>query len=252
MSSYTLQKTASMVAVALLVAVHHLVGRVRREELFRGPLTISAATGVATAYVFVMLFPELAQYQQEYLREFKNRPFEWLKEQVFVLSLLGLLAITTLERWARRKEKQDPASNVPFALALSSSFLVNGAVGYTLAEAAHRNVLALGLVTIAYGAHLTVDDAELHSRWPERFKLHGRWLLTLSLFLGWMMRADSVTRGLGLAFGYCLLSGNIISDALTRRKLGEERENHRFFVGGALAFTLLVLLALKVQSAAAH
>jgi hypothetical protein len=234
-------------SVAAIGGVHILMGRPRQRELLDRVPVLSAASGVATAFVFLMLFPELGHIQEEYLRMFPDRPFRWMHDQVFLLALIGLLGISGLNRWAHHQEMRNPSTPVPFALALGSSAIINGVVGYVMTKAAEKGGIPLGLAIIAYGAHLTVDDAQLSRRWPVWFSRAGRWVLVAALLYGWFLSIKAI-RPLGLTVGYCLLSGNIMADSLPHEAPGEREANYRWFVAGAVAFSLVALLTFRAEA----
>src|SRR5262249_27404839 len=147
-----------------------------------------------------------------------------------------------LHRWAHHKESVRPGSPAVLALALGPSALINAFVGYALAELSGHRPGGMILATIAYGAHLWVDDAQLTRRWQEPFLRIGRWVMPLCLLAGWALRVADHTRGHLLALAYALLSGNVMAEALPHETPGEPQTRYRFFVGGALVFAGLVLL----------
>lgn len=235
----------SLVAIVLLGLVLASAGRTELRARVAEPLT-AAAAGVSVAYVFVVLFPELAHFQAAFLEHRAGARHPWLHEQVFLLALAGMLLLGGARLWATRKHAQAPAMAAPFKVELATLCLVSAFVGFTLSELARAGVVVLGLATLGYGTHLLVEVHALRAEWAALYRRTGRWLLLACLAGGWITGALWGRAGTLLAAAYALVSGSIIASAMGGELPRRTRRDFIAFVGGALAFTALVLGALRL------
>ena len=127
---------ASLLAVAVLVAVHLFSGKLRFLEGTPRSVWLSMAGGVSVAYVFVHLLPELAE-GQEAIVEAAGEGLAFLEEHVYLVALVGLAFFYGLDRLAtssrrlqRKVGKEDSTSPGVFWVHISSFAVYNVLTGY--------------------------------------------------------------------------------------------------------------------------
>ena len=96
-------------AVALFVAVHVLVGQLRFLEGVPRSRWLSFAGGVAVAYVFLHLLPELSVRQ----RDIEGAAALALERDLYLVAMAGLATFYGLERHIRRTRAGAAASQRP-------------------------------------------------------------------------------------------------------------------------------------------
>ncbi|EAR50984.1 hypothetical protein OG2516_03248 [Oceanicola granulosus HTCC2516] len=234
----------AVAAAALFAAVHLFAPTLYRLGHIPRAWWVSASGGVAVAYVFLHLLPDLAEHEHELAES------DWAAgELVYVLALIGLAAFYALERHVRGGRPQD-GSGAPhegdgiFWAHLGSFATYNLLIGYLLL---HREETSLGSETfyaVAMALHFVTTDIGLRHDHRHLYDRIGRWLLV-----------GGVVGGLGLSLMVELpeqviialsafLVGGVVLNVL-KEELPEDRESRflPFFAGaagyGALLFAVL-------------
>lgn len=184
----------SLLAVVVLAAVHFFAGRLRFLEGTPRSVWLSMAGGVSIAYVFVHLFPDLAE-GQEALREALGEELAVVERHVYLLALFGLAAFHGQERAAitsrRRRHVSGgvlAAGRGVFRLQAASFAAYNALLGELLRQREEEGGAELvALVAVAMGPHLVVNDFGLHERHKEAYGRTDRWVLAARIVFGWVV-----------------------------------------------------------------
>ena len=94
----------TLIAALVLTATHMLAGRLSKLHQLPRSRWLSAAGGVAVAYVFVHLLPELADGQRV-MEDSGFHPLRYLEHHAYLLALVGLVCFYGLERLIKQTEK---------------------------------------------------------------------------------------------------------------------------------------------------
>lgn len=235
--------------VASALAALHVWSR-HLALLQRTPRSIwlSASGGIAVAYVFLHLLPQLHEGQQQMERQ---APWhEWagaVEHELFLVALAGLSVFYGLERLAassrvegRSRGGEDRTSAGVFALHIGSFALYNLLVGYLLLHGEHGN---LGQFSLAMGLHFLVNDHGLRAHHKLRYDRAGRWVLAGAVMAGWLVGRVVELSEVSVLLLMAFLAGGVILNVM-KEELPQERES-RFdaFLAGAAGYWLLLLLA---------
>lgn len=235
----------ALLAVAAFVVVHLFIGRIGRLSRVPRSRWLSAAGGVAVAYVFLHLLPELHRGQRVLAQA--SPALAFAEHHVYLVALGGLTAFYGLERLAVSSRRHHgggarAGTSAPVFWVHVGAFAVyNAIVGYLLLHRDDPGLHGLALYALAMGLHFVVADHGLREHHHERYDQVGRWLLSAAALLGW-------TAGLGgrlddavLAVLVAFLSGAVILNVM-KEELPEERES-RFsaFLAGAAGYTAVLL-----------
>ncbi|MDQ4045379.1 MAG: hypothetical protein M3173_08020 [Chloroflexota bacterium] len=238
----------SLVAVVLLVLVHLFIGKLRFLEGTPRNVWLSIAGGVAVAYVFVHLLPNLSG-AQEVIAEAAEAMLGSLERHVYLLALVGLVVFYGLERAARGSRKtrrdtkgKDAASSGVFWLHVTSFAAYNLLIGYLL----HSRGLEEGrqftiLFAIAMGLHFITTDFGLREHYKGSYEGIARWIFSGALIIGWVVSfAGGVSEGVR-AILLAFLAGGVVLNVL-KEELPEERESRfwAFALGAGLYAALLL------------
>ncbi|CAN5657958.1 hypothetical protein BH24DEI1_BH24DEI1_08740 [soil metagenome] len=223
----------------------------------------SAAGGVAVAYVFLHLLPELEHHQRAL--EGSDWPIlEALTHHAYLLALAGLALFYGLERAIKRSKRasedggdakssgseygssEDSSSEDSsserrdFWLHIGAFALYNALIGYLLLGAEDPRELLLFAAAMAL--HFVVNDDALRNHHEAQYDRLGRWVMAAGVLAGWGFGAVVDLGEAGLAAIFAFLAGGIVLNVL-KEELPEERES-RFlsFVGGAALYALLLLV----------
>jgi hypothetical protein len=238
-----------LLAALLLAAVH--LGAGRLGFLWTQPRSqwLSFAGGIAVAYVFVRIMPELAA-SQDTIAELVRAWLGFIEHHVFLIALTGLVVFYGLERTAVRSRRRrtaagedDRTSAAVFWLHIASFTLYNALVGYLLV---HREVpTALGLVflTVAMAVHFVVNDFGLREHHKDLYTRYGRWLLAAAVLAGWLVGVLTRISDAAVAVLLAFLGGGVILNVL-KEELPDERASRfwPFALGVAIYAALLLLL----------
>jgi hypothetical protein len=232
----------SLVVVALLAVLHVLAGRIHRLYFRKAsgaatarPRWLSAASGISIAYVFVRLLPELGEVQSRWLEAHTKRPLWWLESQIYVVALFGLLFALGIARTI-----DSPGHERRHFRARAGSLAVYNVLVGALIHHMHGGV-TLMLALLAFGAHLFVNDHALRSEHGRECERVGRWLLASAIVAGWLI-AELWRPPLTVAAVFMgLVSGGIILNVLAEEIPKEHEGSFVALVGGALAYSALLL-----------
>lgn len=172
-------------AIALVLAGLHLAApRIRKLPMVPERATGSFAGGLAVAYVFLHLLPEIAAGDEKVGEELSDvlEPTPLLELGIFLVALVGFVVFYGLERLAvgstgrpgvdARGTHHEPAG--VFWLHLGSFMIYNALITYTMALRLRTGIAFAVLFTIAMGLHFVLTDRGLEEHYPRRFERIGR------------------------------------------------------------------------------
>lgn len=178
-------------AIALCLAAAH-VGTAKLRFLRAVPRSgwLSLAGGVAVAYVFVHVLPDLGRSQEVYERTGPLPGF--FEHHVYLVALLGLVTFYGLERAVKTAKKAGPeAAPGPgvFWLHVGSFAAYNSLVGYLITHREQPGERSLVLFGVAMALHFVVNDFGLRQDHRGRYDRVGRWVLAAAVVVGWAVGA---------------------------------------------------------------
>ncbi len=236
-------------AITLVLMLSHyfspLVGRVARgnERRLR-----SFAGGVAVAYVFLHMLPELVEGNDavgEVLKQMEHLT-PLLDLGIFLVALIGFTIYYGLELLAAHQAEKNPAAEGKvYALHLGMFCLYNFLITYTMPLRVQTGLGYALIFTVAMALHFTFTDRGLNRHFPRRFHHGGRLILVGSLGLGWVVTAlTEPINVLAVSLMIAFLSGSILYNVF-KEELPTERESSYpwFALGLGLTTGLLALEA---------
>lgn len=225
----------SLAATLALCAVHVTIERWRFLDGPRGHVWLSVAAGTALAYVFTYLLPKLAIIQQE-ITEFEGPFSGFLRQQAYLLALVGLLTLFSIDKAAARMPRET-ALEWTRGLVLQSVMygIYSVQLGYLLASFRQPDVATYVLSATILGLHLMGIDHHIARRHPVAFGRVLRWVFVASCIAGWAI--GTFTEQLEYAV---MLSNTFVAGAIIVIAIREElRDRHStlwpFFAAVVLA-----------------
>jgi hypothetical protein len=147
---------------------------------------LSISGGMAVAYVFLHIFPELHASQKELASSSMN---EWRPDRlVFLVALLGLSIFYGIERHVRTAS--DEPHNMPaqaFWLHIGSFALYNILIGFLLVHREDHSAQGLALYVTALGLHFFTNDFGLWVDHKYRYTHKAKWVLAAAVLSGWAL-----------------------------------------------------------------
>jgi zinc transporter ZupT len=233
---------------AILFAVVH-VGIGWLTFLDRTPRSqwLSAAGGVAVAYVFLHILPELAEHRGTFAVALGTTD-SMAEGLVYSLALAGLIVFYALERaikTSRRRPDQGSSQNVhkagTFWLHIGSFAVYNLIIGYLLLHREEPGLWSLPTYGVAMTLHFVTNDFGLRKDHERRYDDVARWVLAAAVIGGWGLGRYAELSELWIAFLFAFLAGGIVLNVL-KEELPEEKESRLWpFVGAAVAYAVLLL-----------
>ena len=212
---------AAGAATAVLALIHLLLPTVRQRVSAAGEgIMASVGGGVAAAYVFLHLLPELARGNEE-VAEVLGDPVEATAAAellLFVVAFGGFVLLYGLDHAAERRASEAGV----FWVHLGTYAAYNAVITYALPTRFAGDVALAVLFVIAMGLHLLLSDRALSKHYRERFRSVGRPVLIAALVVGFLLawlfaptRTSVVSGMLALLGGFVLY--NVFRDELPGR-----------------------------------
>ena len=233
---------ASFLFAGLFALVHVGIGWITVLQHAPRSRWLSAAGGVAVAYVFLHILPELASHRATFADELGTDE-STAEAMVYSLALAGLATFYGLERAIRtHRRRSDGAHPTAWAfwLHIGSFALYNVIIGYLLL---HREEDGFGTLVI-YGAamalHFVTNDFGLRQDHKARYDRVARWVLAAAVLGGWALGGFADLSEIWIAFLFAFLAGGVVLNVL-KEELPEDRESSFWpFVGAAIAYAAIL------------
>ena len=249
MSELTLISGAMALAFA---AVHLFIPQLATFSRKPRNRFLSFAGGVAVAYVFLHILPELAAHGANFATVLRLR--EGLAESsVYALALLGLAVFYGIERAASvsKTESEERGEGrrigmLVLGLHLAANAVINLLIGYLLLHREQAGVASLAFYFVAMALQFATADVGMRADHPQAYDRFGRWIIAGAVLAGWVLGLvlDLDQAAIGMIFAF--VAGGIVLIVL-KEELPEERESRLlpFLIGatlyGALIFGELIV-----------
>lgn len=224
--------------------IHVFIGRLTFLDIVPRSRWLSFAGGVAVAYVFLHILPELSGHQDTFARalDLSDRAAEgW----VYLVALSGLALFYGLERAAkasRRSSADDRVESEILWLHIASFGIYNILIGYLLLHREEAGVWPLLLYAAAMSLHFVTNDFGLRQDQKEEYDASGRWVLAAGVVSGWGLGLVASLPPIAIGFLFAFLAGGIVLNVL-KEELPEERESRFWpFAWGVAAYSVLLIV----------
>jgi hypothetical protein len=239
------QLLLALVATVVLSFFHFVTPYLFRRGEKQSRTFASFAGGVAVAFIFLHMLPELVE---------QNEPIGRLMEQyhfltplgdlsIFIAALAGFLIYYGLEVFAEKKRAA--VSNTVYRLHMATFCLYNFLITYTMTLRIATGLFFSLIFIIAMSLHFMIIDRKFNRLYPGLFSHAGRFVLVGALFCGWIVSVifDPVNV-LVVAMMTAFLSGSILLNVFREELPMANKTRYQSFLLGAV----LVTIALLVQA----
>jgi len=234
-------------AALVFASVFLLGGRIHPFQLLvRSPRTVlSFSSGIAMAYVFVRVMPELEGARAMFVK-FTALPVMNEGRAVYLLALLGFLLFYSIDHFTRvaRRAAADGKPGPDLSLKAASFAGYVFLIAYLLVDNLEVSAISIALYAIAMAVHFLTFDHSFREDPGDRYARRGHLYLAGAALLGWgagwlvVLPRDVLALLLGFLSGGIIM--NSATDELPREKTGEVIP----FIAGGITYAL-VLLPLK-------
>jgi hypothetical protein len=258
--SITASVWGALLIALSLAALHVAAPRIRRLPLVPERATGSFAGGLAVAYVFLHLLPEIAAGNETVGAALADviEPTPLLELGIFLVALIGFAAFYGLERLAAGHGDPEPepvAAGAPrisgsagrrpnpavYWLHLGSFMVYNALITYTMPLRLRTGVAFAVLFTVAMGLHFVLTDRGLQQHYPRRFRSSGRAALAGALVLGWALSAAfAPSSTLLVALLTALLGGSVLLNVFKEEIPSDRQSSFSWFMIGLTLYAVLL------------
>jgi hypothetical protein len=239
------QATLVTGAAALLFAAVFLAGgRVHPlRALVRDQRSImSFGGGMAAAYVFVHVMPELHDARRAFV-ESVSLPLRYEGMAIYFLALVGFMLYYGVDHLRRRMRDSAEAHSADrsFRLHVGGFAAYVWLMSYQLVHNLVETSTAVALYTVAITVHFWGVDHALREEHGARYERAGRYVLAGMCVAGWAAaQFFALPRDL-LALSVAFISGAIIMNSLIM-ELPSEKDGRFFpFMAGGIVYGLILL-----------
>ncbi len=242
----------------LLALLHLAAPRIRALPLVPERYTGSFAGGLAVAYVFLHLLPEIAA-GNEAIGEALSDVLQLtplLELAIFFVALAGFTIFYGLERLALRygdgrggARGGSRQSAGVYWLHLGAFMVYNTLITYTMVLRVRTGLLFAVLFTVAMGLHFVLTDRGLAEHYPGRFRGSGRVLLAAALVVGWILATlVAPTSTLVVALLTALIGGTTLLNVFKEEVPSNRSSSFGWFVAGLILYAVLLTAITVVEA----
>jgi hypothetical protein len=206
---------------------------------------LSSASGISVAYVFIHIFPELAEAQEHFSSQ--RGIIGFLDHHVYIIALLGLCGFYGLERLIKQNKEESKGNETlksPFLfyLHVTAFALYNGLIGYLLVHEEHESQTELWMFAFAMSVHFLVNDFGLKQTHKHLYSNYVRWSLSIAVAIGFVL-GQSFDYQQNIAFIlYGFLAGGVILNVLKEELPDERKSKFWSFFAGATAYAIILMI----------
>lgn len=230
---------------ALLLASVFLAGwrlQALRDRFHHPRSLASFAGGMASAYVFVHVIPELHSARSAFVESIPV-PLRFDGMGIYYLSMFGFLVFYGLEHLRRRlrEERAEGGAGIAFRVHLSGFAAYVWLVAYLLVHNLEKTPTSVVLYTIAMSVHFIALDRSLHEEHGAAYQRTGRLVLAGMCLLGWGVAMLVPFPPAVIALLVAVVSGSVIVNSLIMELPTEKDGRFVPFMLGGILYGLILL-----------
>ncbi len=240
-------ETLSLFSAAILAMVHIVSGRFTALHGTPRSRWLSFGGGLAVAYVFVHLLPEVNELQNKTEERYGSGHWYW-RHHLYLVGVAGLALFYAIEVAAKRTRQprsdgEDRSALVVFWPHMGLLFLYTGFIGYFLVHRASDTFTKLLIFTIILALHLAGTDRALREDYKSLYQQIGRWVLAGGVLAGWIFGRFSTLQELPYGIILAVLAGGVTLNAIKEELPQEQKTRLWPFLVGSIgcAFALAAI-----------
>ena len=233
--------------VALAWMVPFLMGGTVRPGPSSQRSWISAAGGMAVAYVFLDLLPEMQRMQEAFSAASTTRAFLFPHYRVYTSALAGFVLFYALEHMVvtsrpegrARSESERPGI---YWVQVVGFAVYCGLMAYVLRADADTRMLSTLLYGFAMLCHFWIVDRSLRKEHGARYVASGHWVPCLGILAGWTIAAAGFASDLVVPTLMGFIAGGVVLNSVKGELPGEGEGRPIPVIAGASGYAILLLL----------
>ena len=210
---------------------------------------VSFGAGIAVAYVFIKLLPELNAASEVFVEHTHEISLPFPHLRVYAAALLGFIIYYGLQymvNWSRltqdEKLPEEAAEQWKFLVAISGYTLYVGIICYLMVRSLEGGPVPIVFYTVAMAFHFV---SLRHSLWHEYGSMYDRWgknILGASCLVGWAMAVFFPLPATVIITLLGYIAGAVIMNTMIAELPREKEGRFVYFFLGAVFFTGLLIL----------
>jgi hypothetical protein len=173
-------------AAALVLASVYVFGHKLRAKSHHRRW-ISVAAGVSVAWVFVDLLPEISENQARFSTGPHRGAALFPEQAIYLAAMLGFVLFYALEYIVSGSEEDGEPSRVFSSVRIAAFAGYSALIAYLLIHNVWKDATTLLLYTLAMSFHFLLVDHSLFSDHYGKYEGRLRWILALSVVVGWFV-----------------------------------------------------------------
>lgn len=232
-----LEPFLTLCAALVFAVIHLLTPRLTFLSALPRSRWLSFAGGVAVAYVFLHILPELAAVARTHVADGTGALWVW------ALALAGLSVFYGLERAIAARPHPDHAP--AFWLHVGTVAVYNVIIGSLLLHREEAGLESLALYTVAMSLHFLSADFGMWQDHRKDYERVARWVLAAAVLAGWALGRWAEVPPFVIDCAFALLAGSVILNVM-KEELPDDRQSRfgPFLVGAAGYGALLMWVGL--------
>ncbi len=239
----------SLIAAVLLASIYVMGGKLRLGAKAHRRRWLSLAAGVATAYVFVQLLPEMYEAQETFTKATAGGNLLFAERRVYTSALIGFVVLYGLQhmvassRSQRREESSRRESVNPiYWLHIGGFCIYSAMVSYLMTRESDWGLPSLILYFIAMSLHFLGTDHSLRREYGALYDRSGRWVLAGGVMLGWALSILGSVSEPTLATLMGFIGGGVVINSVIAELPKENEGRFWYFCAGAISYAFVLLL----------
>jgi hypothetical protein len=208
---------------------------------------LSVAGGVAVAYVFVHLLPEMNRAGDVFVQITAHRSLPMPEFRVYLAALIGFVLFYGLEnmvRWSSRSGRREQAgygaSDPVFLLQMGGFAIYTGLISYLMVHSIDEESVPILMYGTAMGLHFFSVDLLLHHEHGRLYDTFGKWILAGAALTGWACGAwVEVPKPVAITM-LGIISGGVVMNSMIMELPDEKNGRFLPFCAGAAAYSVLL------------
>jgi hypothetical protein len=216
---------------------HRLTARIRHRWQ-------ALSAGVAMAYVFVNVMPELEEHRPIVASSVAGTLLD-AEKRIYLWALAGFVAFAGLNRLRvvqRANGDRADSAGILYWGGMAGWGMYTMLIGYLLLHREDHSMLSLWLFVLAMGLHILMMDNELVERFEGIYEPRGRMLMVACLLLGWVLGSLDALPETFTSRLFAFVVGGVVITSAHEELSFEEDGRFGWFVGGAAAYATLLML----------
>jgi hypothetical protein len=244
-----MEHLSPFLATLILAAIFVFGRRLQFGEKAHRRRWLSLGAGIATAYVFVHLLPELSRLQDIFTKATADKGYPLPESRVYTSALAGFILMYGLEHLVagsreRGQAPEEDAGKYSRLIHVGGFAAYCALVTYVMSIESERGILFLIFYLVAMFLHFLGTDHALRREYGIWYDERGKWIPAGGGLAGWCVASLSPLSIEVLATLMGFVGGGVVMNSLIAELPKEKEGRFWAFCGGATGYAILLLLIL--------